>query len=35
MDALIVEDLILLKTDVAERMDASKREQYLAQFQLD
>ena len=35
MDALIIEDLILLKTDVAEQMDSAKREQYLAQFQLD
>jgi carbamoyltransferase len=35
MDALVVDDCILLKEDVAERPDAASREQYLAQFQLD
>ncbi|MEZ5316501.1 MAG: carbamoyltransferase [Vicinamibacterales bacterium] len=35
MDALVLEDVVLLKADVAERPDAAAREQYLAQFQLD
>ena len=35
MDALVLEDVILLKEDVAEKLDAAAREQYLAQFQLD
>jgi len=35
MDALVVEDVILLKEDVAEKVDAATRERYLAQFQLD
>jgi carbamoyltransferase len=35
MDALVLEDVILLKADVAETLDASAREKYLAQFQLD
>lgn len=35
MDALILEDIVLLKEDVAERLDAATREKYLAQFQLD
>jgi carbamoyltransferase len=35
MDALVLEDVILLKTDVVAKMDASAREKYLAQFQLD
>lgn len=35
MDALVLEDVVLLKTDVAEKMDATARERYLAQFQLD
>jgi carbamoyltransferase len=34
MDALVMEDLILLKDDV-EKVDAATREEYLAQFQLD
>ncbi len=35
MDALVLEDVILLKADIAETLDASAREKYLAQFQLD
>jgi carbamoyltransferase len=35
MDALVLEDVILLKTDVAETLDPATREKYLAQFQLD
>jgi carbamoyltransferase len=35
MDALVLEDVVLLKEDVAEKLDASAREKYLAQFQLD
>jgi carbamoyltransferase len=35
MDALVLEDVILLKKDVAEGLDAAAREKYLAQFQLD
>jgi len=31
----VLEDVILLKDDVADRLDASTREKYLAQFQLD
>jgi carbamoyltransferase len=35
MDALVLEDVILLKKDVAEKVDQAARERYLAQFQLD
>jgi carbamoyltransferase len=35
MDALVLEDVVLLKDDVAEKPDAGTRERYLAQFQLD
>jgi carbamoyltransferase len=35
MDALVLEDVVLLKEDVAGKMDAATREKYLAQFQLD
>jgi carbamoyltransferase len=35
MDALVLEDVVLLKDDVAEKLDAGARERYLAQFQLD
>jgi carbamoyltransferase len=35
MDALVLEDVILLKEDVAEKLDPATREKYLAQFQLD
>jgi carbamoyltransferase len=35
MDALVLEDVILLKDDVVDKLDASTREKYLAQFQLD
>jgi len=35
MDVLVLEDTILLKDDVAEKLDAATREKYLAQFQLD
>jgi carbamoyltransferase len=35
MDALVVEDVLLLKTDVDTKVDAAEREKYLAQFQLD
>jgi carbamoyltransferase len=35
MDVLVLEDLILLKSDVAAGVDAAAREKYLAQFQLD
>jgi carbamoyltransferase len=35
MDALILEDVVLLKHDVAEKLDAGARQRYLAQFQLD
>ncbi len=35
MDALVLEDLVLLKTDVADTLDPAAREKYLAQFQLD
>ena len=32
---LVLEDAILLKEDVAEKLDEKAREKYLAQFQLD
>jgi carbamoyltransferase len=35
MDALILEDVIVLKRDVSDRVDAAERERHLAQFQLD
>jgi carbamoyltransferase len=35
MDALVLEDAVLLKADVANQLDAAAREKYLAQFQLD
>jgi len=35
MDVLVLEDAILLKEDVKERLDDKAREKYLAQFQLD
>jgi carbamoyltransferase len=35
MDALVIEDLVLLKEDVAQTLDADARSEYLAQFQLD
>jgi carbamoyltransferase len=35
MDALILEDVIVLKRDVSDRVDAAEREKHLAQFQLD
>ena len=35
MDALVLEDAVLLKADVANQPDAAEREKYLAQFQLD
>ena len=35
MDALVLEDAILLKDDVEQKLDAATREKYLAQFQLD
>jgi carbamoyltransferase len=35
MDALVMDDVILLKDDVAQRIDDATREKYLAQFQLD
>jgi carbamoyltransferase len=35
MDALVLEDVILLKEDITDRPDATARERYLAQFQLD
>ena len=35
MDALVLEDVVLLKEDVAGKLDAGAREKYLAQFQLD
>jgi carbamoyltransferase len=34
MDALVMEDVILLKDDV-EKVDTATRDKYLAQFQLD
>jgi carbamoyltransferase len=35
MDVLVLEDTILLKDDVAEKLDVATREKYVAQFQLD
>jgi carbamoyltransferase len=35
MDALVLEDVILRKEDVAHTIDAAAREKYLSQFQLD
>ena len=35
MDALVLEDVVLLKEDVAAKLDTASREKYLAQFQLD
>jgi carbamoyltransferase len=35
MDALVLEDLVVLKEDVADRTDAGARARHLAQFQLD
>jgi carbamoyltransferase len=35
MDALVLEDVIVLKKDVSDRVDAAERERHLAQFQLD
>jgi carbamoyltransferase len=35
MDALVLEDVVLLKENVTGKLDASTRERYLAQFQLD
>jgi carbamoyltransferase len=35
MDALVLEDVILTKKDVASKMDEVERERHLAQFQLD
>jgi carbamoyltransferase len=35
MDALVLEDVVLLKSDVAARVDGAAREKHLAQFQLD
>jgi carbamoyltransferase len=35
MDALVLEDVVLLKDDVSEKLDGAAREKYLAQFQLD
>ena len=35
MDALVLEDFVLLKEEMTEKTDAAAREQYLAQFQLD
>jgi hypothetical protein len=35
MDVLVLEDAILLKDDVEQKLDAATREKYLAQFQLD
>jgi carbamoyltransferase len=35
MDALVLEDAIVLKQDVEALMDAAARERHLAQFQLD
>jgi carbamoyltransferase len=35
MDALVLEDVVLLKEDVAGKLDAGTRERYLAQFQSD
>jgi carbamoyltransferase len=35
LDALVIEDVIVLKEDVAETVDEAARERHLAQFQLD
>ena len=35
MDALVLEDVVLLKQDVAATVDLGLRERHLAQFQLD
>jgi carbamoyltransferase len=35
MDALVLEDVIVFKDDVADRVDAAEQERHLAQFQLD
>ena len=35
MDVLVLEDVILLKQDVADKLDEGTRERYLAQFHLD
>jgi carbamoyltransferase len=35
MDALVLEDAIVVKGDIAEKLDAAERERHLAQFQLD
>jgi carbamoyltransferase len=35
MDALVLEDCVLHKKEMAKEIDAAAREQYLAQFQLD
>ena len=35
MDALVVENHLLLKENLKDQQDASAREEYLAQFQLD
>jgi carbamoyltransferase len=35
MDALVLEDIILLKEQVTDGIDQAARERYLAQFQLD
>jgi carbamoyltransferase len=35
MDALVLEDCVLLKEDAAKKLDAKTREKYLAEFQLD
>jgi carbamoyltransferase len=35
MDALVLEDVVLLKEDVVDKLDVGAREKYLAQFQLD
>jgi carbamoyltransferase len=35
MDALVLEDVIVLKRDVSDRIDTAERDKHLAQFQLD
>ena len=35
MDALVLEDCVILKSNLKETVDAAAREEYLAQFQLD
>ncbi|MCC7009137.1 MAG: carbamoyltransferase [Acidobacteria bacterium] len=35
MDALVLEDIIVLKRDVSDKVDAAERDRHLAQFQLD